>query len=206
MRRKLSLALNAGISVAVLVSWGRMFFAFEEGSLASVRWASLKYFTVLSNLLAGITALITLIVLLRRSGENPRWLNGLRWAATVAVLVTMLTVMLFLGFIYGHGPLLSGYQLWMHLLVPLMALADYLLLPAPAPALRASWIPVLPTLVYGVCYMVNALTGGPEQDWYFLARGSVVTAVISSLVMLAATWLLGALVRLGKKAVPGETD
>ncbi len=200
MRRKLSLALNAGIALAVGVNWYRMFFSFTEGgALSSVKWASLKYFTVLSNLLAGITALITLAVLLRRRGELPRWLAGLRWAAVTSVLLTFLTVMLFLGFLYGHAALLVDFQLWFHLLVPLMALADFLLLPQPVPALKESWIPVLPMLIYGVCYMANALTGGPEQDWYFLARGSVVTAVISSLVMIAGTWCIALLVRLGKK-------
>ena len=199
MRRRLSLVLNTGIVLAVGVSWSRMFFAFEGGTLASVRWASLKYFTVLSNLLAGITALVTLAVLLRRKGDVPRWLNGLRWAAAASVLLTMLTVMLFLGFIYGHASLLQGFQLWMHLLVPLMVLGDYLLLPAPVPAMRESWIPVLPMLLYGVFYMVNALTGGPEQDWYFLARGNASTAAVSSLAMLAGTWCIGILVRWGKR-------
>ena len=199
MRRKLSLFLNAGIALAVGVSWARMFFAFEGGTLASVRWGSLKYFTVLSNLLAGITALITLVHLLRRSGDIPRWLNGLRWAAATAVLLTFLTVMLFLGFIYGHAALLVSYQLWMHLLVPLMALVDYLLLPAEPLPLRQSWIPVLPTLLYGIGYMINAGVNGPEADWYFLVRGSLLTGVISALAMVAGTWCIGLLVRWGEK-------
>jgi ABC-type lipoprotein release transport system permease subunit len=88
MRRKLSLVLNAAIALAVAANWYRMFFAFEGGALASVRWGSLKYFTVQSNLLAGVTALITLGFLLRKAGELPRWLRSLRWAATVSVLLT----------------------------------------------------------------------------------------------------------------------
>ena len=199
MRRKLSLVLNAAIALAAAVNWYRMFFAFEGGALASVQWGSLKYFTVLSNLLAGITALITLVYLLAGRGEIPRWLNCLRWAAAVSVLLTLLTVMCFLGFIYGHGPLLVGFQLWFHLLVPLMALADYLLLPADVPTVKESWIPVLPMLIYGICYMVNVAVNGQSGDWYFLVRGSLVSGVISALAMVAATWCIALLVRWGKK-------
>ncbi len=203
MRRKLSLALNAAIALAVGLNWYRMFFAFEEGALASVRWGSLKYFTVQSNLLAGLTALITLVFLLRKrgagAGEIPRWLSGLRWAAATAVLLTLFTVMCFLGFIYGHGALLTDFQLWFHLLVPLMALGDFLLLPAEPLPLRLSWIPVLPTLLYGTGYMINAGLNGPKADWYFLVRGSLFTGILSALLMLGGTWCIGAAVRWLKK-------
>lgn len=199
MRRKLSLGLNAAIALAVAVNWYRMFFAFEGGALASVRWGSLKYFTVLSNLLAGVAALITLIVLLRRRDEPPRWLTRLRWAAATSVMLTLLTVMLFLGFLYGHGALLVGYQLWFHLLVPLMVLADFLLLPCAVPPVKESWLPILPMFLYGLGYMANALTGGPEQDWYFLARGSIWTALVSTVIMVSGTWVIALLIRWGKK-------
>ena len=202
MRRKLSLVLNAAIALAVAANWYRMFFAFEGGALASVRWGSLKYFTVQSTLLAGVTALITLGFLLRKAGELPRWLRSLRWAATVSVLLTLFTVMLFLGFLYGHGALLVGYQLWFHLLVPLMALGDFLLLPAPVPAVKESWLPVLPMFLYGVGYMVNAGLNGPEADWYFLVRGSALTGVISTLIMVGGTCSSGSSRPRSRKKMP----
>lgn len=201
MRRKLALALDAAIALAVGVNWHRMFFSFSEGgALTSVQWGSLKYFTVQSNLLAGITALISLGVLLRRrEGDVPRWLRHLRWAAAVSVMLTLLTVMCFLGFIYGHGPLLMGFQLWFHLLVPLMALGNFLLLPHDAPALRESWIPVAPMFLYGVGYMANVAVNGESGDWYFLVRGSLLTGVISALAMVLATWAIALAVRWLKK-------
>ena len=51
--RMLSLALNALIAAIVLAAWlGMVFAVHERGALTSRGLRSLKYFTVLSNLLA----------------------------------------------------------------------------------------------------------------------------------------------------------
>ncbi len=75
-----------------------------------------RYFTVLSNTFCAVAALLMFI-----SPENDIfWM--LKYLGTVTVTVTMLTVFLFLMPVYKtFTGLLKGYDLFMHLLTPLMA-------------------------------------------------------------------------------------
>ncbi len=138
---------------------------------SSVR-AALKYFTVLSNLLCGLSAAV---MILRASGavpDDPAIL--LKNAGTAAVTVTLLTVLLFLGPTVGWKRLLSGPDLWLHLICPLLALAAWLLWDKDPCTLKSlechlpfwtvfvSWSPVV---LYGCLYLRKVIYARPEKRW-----------------------------------------
>ena len=100
-------ALNVLLAIAVFGAWGRMVVS-GEGTLASTGLSSLKYFTVLSNLLEGFACLYWL------AGKGAKG-ERLKFVATVAVSITFLVVMTFLGPLYGYPFMFEGANLWFHL-------------------------------------------------------------------------------------------
>ena len=119
-----------------------------------------RYFTVLSNTFCAAAALLVCI--------DPA--NGvfrmLKYTATVAVTVTMLTVFVFLMPVYKtFTGLLKGSDLFMHLLTPLMAavsLCVYERHPITPFAAAAGLVPVA---VYGVWYLYNIAYAPEEKRW-----------------------------------------
>ncbi len=197
IRRRVSLALELLVAVMTPAAWCLMVFRGNHGgALSTTGLVSLRYFTVLSNLLAGAASLCCLC--LRR---RPGWLIRLRLTAAAAVALTFLTVLLMLGPLYGFLSMYRGANLWFHLILPLASCVGFVLLDGPRPLPRsAAWPAVLPMLLYGLGYCGNILAHGKGQgpatnDWYgFLNWGWAIGAVIFAALGLV-TWLSAQLLR-----------
>lgn len=209
---RLSMAAKGALVLLVSFAWVEMLTR-AGGSLSSTGLRSLRYFTVLSNLLCGLAALIHLLALLR--GSVPAWVRRLSFAGTVAVGVTLLVVLIFLGPLYGYPELLRGANLWFHLVIPVLAILDHILLePGERPGFRDTFMAMLPTLLYGLGYLTNILVNGVGEwpdtnDWYaFTAWGLPVGICIFAAILLL-TWgialALRALGRLRLRRTQGET-
>ena len=204
------IVLDILIVLLTVVAWVMMVLGVgeERGVLSSMGLGSLKYFTVQSNLLSELACLVDAIWILRTKGRvevAPGWLEGLRCAATTAVMVTMLTTFLFLVSIYGLIPLLRGANLLFHLVLPLMAVAGFCIVdPRRPPTRRVAMAGALPTLIYGLGYYANILVNGVGEwpntnDWYGFARWGVDKAPIALLVMVLLSLLIAlGLVALGR--------
>ena len=205
-RRVASTILNIAIAVAVIWAWLAMMFRFENGLLSSRGWASLKYFTVLSNLLQAAASAAYVIAALRSlargGGGIPRGVALLKYAAAVSVSLTFLTVMLFLGPVFGYGGMFAGSNLFFHLLVPLAAAFDFCTLDREGTfSLRDSLIAVVPMLLYGAGYVLNILVNGVTgNDWYGFAAGGVETFPLVFAAMALATWGVALILRLPRRA------
>ncbi len=123
----------------------------------------LRYFTVQSNLLCAVAAL--LVAVCRLCGGAPQWVLLLKYAATAAVTVTMLTVLFFLGPRIGYKPLLSGPDLWLHLICPVLAIVSYALWDKPEMPFGAVALGLLPVLLYGVLYLYRVVYAPEEKRW-----------------------------------------
>ena len=181
LRKRLYFALECFVALMTPAAWGEMmFYTAERERLALSGLANLRYFTVLSNLFAGLASLLCLIVYLRRRKtvlHMPLWLVRLRSVAVSAVMVTFLTVALFLGPVYGFETMYVRANFWFHLILPLASLAGWFLIPAPTLPFRATLLSMIPVAVYAVFYCGNILLHGvglyPDtNDWYgFLTWG-----------------------------------
>ena len=169
-RTRLALICKGVLVLLTAYAWGQMILR-AGGVLSSTGLRSLRYFTVLSNLLCGISAFIHLIVLLAK-GTAPVRILRLSYVAAAAVGVTLMVVLLFLGPLYGYGAMLQGANLWFHLVIPLLAVLDHWLLePGRERSRREIPLAVIPTVLYGVCYLANILLNGVGEwpdtnDWY----------------------------------------
>ena len=202
MRRILSALACLLIAAAVLVSWGGMALAVtDNGRLSAPGLWSLKYFTVLSNLLCAASSLLWALWRLLRRGEPPRWLCLLKLAGVASVALTLLTVLIFLGPLYGYRDMFSGVNFWLHLLVPAAALLEYLLLSGvPAPTLRGSLAAILPVGLYGTVYLLNILLHGLgdepfARDIYGFCQWGLPVGGLIFLALVALTWGMALLLR-----------
>ena len=144
-----------------------------------------RYFTVQSNAFCAAAALLLCLF------PDAAWAWTLKFVATAAVTVTMLTVLCFLGRLYGYRALLQGSDLIMHLINPLLALVSFCGFERRGlrfPLLLAGLIPVL---LYGAHYFYRILLCAPEKRWedfYGFNRGG--RWYVSLPAMLSATLLI----------------
>ena len=167
----ISVGINAAIAVAVPWAWFGM--RDGQGRLSAARRKSLKFFTVLSNLLMGFAS-AAYVIAMSIPGDVPGAIVLLKYVSTVSVAVTFATVMLFLGPRMGYGPLFKGSNLLFHLIVPLLAILDFVLFDRSGPIfLKDAPLGMIPVLLYGTGYLCNLIIRGVEgNDWYGFARGS----------------------------------
>ncbi len=199
-----SAAAKVLLALLVALAWVQMLTR-AGGNLSSTGLRSLRYFTVLSNLLCGAAALIHLAFLLRKS--VPSWVLRLSYVAAVAVGVTLMVVLLFLGPLYGYRSMLEGANLWFHLVIPLLAILDHILLEqGERPAFRDTLLAMLPPFLYGLGYAANLLINGfggewPDtNDWYLFFHWGTAVGIIIYAAILALSWGIALALRaLGKK-------
>ncbi len=212
MRRWISLVLELFTAVMVPIAWSMMLFkAGANGALSSAGLTSLKYFTVLSNLLAGLGSLLSAIFMIKGARKKrllPGWLLYLRFVGAAAVSVTFLTVLLLLGPVYGHYRLYNGANLWFHLIIPLVSAAGFVLLRSgKSITLKGSLISAAPTVVYGMGYIANMLINGVSgNDFYgFLTWGTPAGIGIFAF-LIAMTWGVSLLLRLPHRGGTARVD
>lgn len=200
-----AIAINMIIAVMEPVAWGMMLFSRSDVPLTAMGLWSLRYFTVLSNLFLGLAALIYLIFqvrsLFRKEKQIPVWAHRLLYIATVAVTVTLMTVLLFLGPTMGYGAMFVGANFWFHLALPVMAIIGFAFFISGKPlSFKETLLGTLSTLVYGIFYVGNILINGVGQgaatnDWYGFTMWGVEFMPVVFAVMLLATWLFAIVLR-----------
>ena len=124
----------------------------------------LRYFTALSNLFCAAASLA--VVIARLCGYVPPFILAVKFVGTAAVAVTFLTVMLFLGpFVYDYKTLLTGPDLWLHLVCPVLAVISCILWDRPAMPFGMAMTGILPVLLYGALYLYHVVYAAPEKRW-----------------------------------------
>ena len=154
--------LIALITLIIVVSFFR-----KEGQWVPERGKfALRFFTTLSNLLCAAACLLTALAI--NAGGIPEWIWMLKYIGTAAVTVTMLTVLFFLAPSFGKGALkvlLSGTDLFMHLITPLLALVSFCVFEKRGMTFCQSLWGMLPVVLYGPVYLYKILFALPEKRW-----------------------------------------
>ena len=154
--------LIALITLIIVVSFFR-----KEGQWVPERGKfALRFFTTLSNILCAAACLLTALAI--NAGGIPEWIWMLKYIGTAAVTVTMLTVLFFLAPSFGKGALkvlLSGTDLFMHLIIPLLALVSFCVFEKRGMTFCQSLWGMLPVVLYGPVYLYKILFALPEKRW-----------------------------------------
>ena len=163
----------------------------EEGALQSSGIENFKFYTVLTNVFCGLVAAVYLLfVLLKKDTDKVR---VFKLAAVCGVAITFAVVAFMFGPLYGYPQFYKRGNLFFHLLEPLVAMAEFILIRRKKIPFKYTVIAAVPTLLYGIGYMLNILingVGGPwpdTNDFYaFLSWGWPVGIAIFAVITLSA--------------------
>ncbi len=156
-----------------------------------------KYYTTLSNVLCAIASLVVIIALL--AGHVPQAVTLLKYCGTVAVTVTLLTVLFFLAPAAGGlKPLITGSGFFLHLVNPLLAILTNILWEKPVGPFWIVLLGALSVLLYGVVYLYRVVVmpaGTGWEDFYgFNKEGkwriSFAFMLIGGLLISLVLWLI----------------
>ena len=121
---------------------------------------SLRFFTILSNLFCALSALLLVL-------SSSYWAWLLKYVGTIAVTVTLLTVMFFLGPNMGFKQMFSGKDLYLHLCGPLMAIVSFCFLERRYNlSFPLSLLGILPVIIYGFVYLFEVVILKNWEDFY----------------------------------------
>ena len=204
IRGKIQAAFNVIIIVFVGTGTSIMMNNTTSGSgLTAVGFENFKFFTVLSNELCGVVAVLWLIFWL----INKSFPAMLKLITASAVGLTFLIIAAFLAPMYPQLNLYDGSNLYFHLLVPLVAMVEFILMEVKEEiSFRYTLIAAACSLIYGLGYYINIVKNGigewPDtNDWYgFLNWGYPIGFVIFGFIILM-NWGMACLLRFLNKLI-----
>ena len=158
---------------------------------------NLKYFTVLSNELCGIVAVMRLFALLK--GRQQDFIL-LKFVAAAAVGLTFLIIVAFLQPMYPEINMFQRANLWFHLIVPLTAMLEFVLLDAEKLTFRSTFAAAIPSLVYGFGYLINILVNGVgswpnTNDWYGFVNWGLPVGIGIFAAVVIMNWGIACILR-----------
>ena len=154
---------------------------------------ALRFFTTLSNVLCAVASLLVLLTL-RQGVPFGVWL--LKYIGTVAVGVTFMTVMVFLGPTMGYRDQLKGFAFYLHVSGPLIAAIPFCFLERWYPlSFALSLTGMLPVILYGTVYLNRVVVAKRWDDFYGFNRSgkwqiSFSAMVAGSFLLCIVLWLL----------------
>lgn len=157
-----SIIVNAAIFITTAVITIGLFR--EEGKWQPEKGIkAFRFFTVLSNELCAVSALVMAISQARGSASPGVVL--FKYLGTVSVTVTLLTVLFFLGPTMGYRVLLSGRDLYLHLIGPLMAIVSFCFLEKKGMPPGTALLGMLPVVLYGSVYLYKVVLSPQDKRW-----------------------------------------
>lgn len=208
---KARFVINVLIVAFVGIAWLMMVFG-EEGMLSSGGLSSLKYFTTLSNVFEGVASIVWLMMntdmgKTSKSEQGVRFADLLKYVACVCVGLTFLTVMIFLGPMFGYDHMFTHANLWFHLVIPLLSMGEFVFFNRAEVRIRENFAAVVPMLLYGTVYLVNILINGMGEypntnDLYGFATWGIPIGIVIFAVLCGITYGIGLVLRLANKKMP----
>jgi len=197
-------ALFALVAIAAITT--EVVTLIERGKFEPFNFFS--YFTVESNLFAAAILLLSAFAVQR--GERQGWLDHLRGAAALYMLITGITFSVLLAGIEGaEFTAVPWDNFVLHYLMPIVMAVDWLIDP---PAHRIEFRPALAWLAFPILYAVYSLIRGGIVGWYpypFLdpdERGYLGVLVTSAFLIALAIGLIWLLLRIADRAANQLSD
>ena len=197
---------NVLIMALVIAAVFSMFFG-SGGVLQSSNWYAFKFFTVDSNVLVGLTSLLSAIFLWKKGGDYPSWLIKLKLASTVSVGITFFTVAFYLGPIYSYSLMIEGPNLFMHLIVPVLSMVTFLLLePRANLKFKYNFTSIIPVTIYGIAYLINVAATNDYgnvagNDWYAFGTFGFGIGLVCLIVIIIMGFLISIGLSIGNKKI-----
>ena len=200
----INLILSTFIVVGVFASVARNLVAQPTEIVEEVGLKTFRMFTVLSNMLVGITASMSIPFAVdgirQKNYHLPRWIVDLTLISVSSITLTFVISVFLLAPRAGFIPiLLSGSNLFMHTLIPISAIVLFLFInPYHTVKLKTALLALLPVIAYAVTYFISAIAVGEENGgwrdhyhfqelmpWYYTAAIILALTFIISISLMA---------------------
>ena len=164
---------------------------------AKPKHALFRYFTALSNIYCAMASIA--LVICSIAGNVPRGIILWKYSGTCAVTLTFLTVMLFLGpTMKNYKGLLTGYDFFLHLLCPVLAVVSYIVFEKREFAFYIVIYGFLPIMIYVALYyykVMHAPEGRRWKDFYGFNRTgkwpiSMAAVLLSAFLISVVLWVI----------------
>lgn len=188
-------------TIAMILGYNFMSKPGDPIVLSATHWKAFKFFTVDSNVLAGLVALCSFVYgILQSKGKvknQPVALKYFQLAAATGVTLTMMVTAFFLapkgGADWMHYYLDTNF--FFHLIVPLLCVVEFVCFEPMKMPFKFTPLGVIPMFIYTCCYIPHVLlhleNGKPvyDYDFYGFFGGHVNNMYFVIPLMLVITWL-----------------
>ena len=168
----------------------------------------LKYYTVDSNIFAAVAALImvidNVIVIFRKKQRVSSFALTMKYISAVALTVTFITVVCYLGPTAGFHKAFGGRNFVMHLIVPFLVLLSFLFFEKGEITFFHSFMSIFPTFIYSGFYIYNVVFASNWKDIYYLNKNNAWQ--ISFTAMNLGTMLVGIIIWLLHRKSTGNIE
>ena len=203
MRGLLSLIFNVALIALTVYSVFQFFISTGQGNMQVSGFTCFRYFTILSNVFAALTCAA---VLPDAAKSLVRGVDGLshgamllKFMGTVAVTVTLVVVLVFLGPTMGYDMMFTGSSLHLHLICPLLAIVSFCFFErGGAVSKKETMLGDLSVIAYGTVYLIMVVITGIWPDFYGFNRGGM--WYVSYPVILLSGYVLSLAVRAAHNA------
>ena len=203
MKKKISLMINVLIVLLTIFASFIMFTGTKithgaEPILETTKLGMFKFYTVDSNLLMGITALI-FIILQVKNKKISKNMYKLKLMSTTSVALTFLVVFAYLGQIAQEGikSMLQNSNLFFHLIIPLLSIINFTIFEKTGKLkLKDTIYGIIPTLIYGIIYTTNVLIHAENgkvssvYDWYWFVQNGIKSAIILAPTIILISYII----------------
>ncbi|MCR5553756.1 MAG: hypothetical protein K6F08_03340 [bacterium] len=161
----------------------------------------LKFFTLQSNIFAGITAFLYIIYLIREQKTQKRIpfaVRIVRYIATIDLILTFLVVALFLGFLVeeGYFSLYVNCNFFFHFAIPVISTISFIFFEEmPKLKIKHTFIALIHVFLYSIFYLVVVLTHFKDgavdlvYDWYAFAQRGLIIAFVCAVIIFGVSYL-----------------
>ena len=193
-KKKVRLIYNSIMVAFVLYAWLIMFFNTKEGMLTSKGFVNLKFYTTLSNIFAAVVAGVWIADHVKKKDSPVLSLWKLMSASAVGV--TFMVVLGFLGPLYGFGTMYVGSNFFLHLVVPVMAMIEFVVFNERKLTVKDNLFVIFPPLVYGTVYVINTFINGlAGNDIYGFLRWGYPIGLLIFVAICFVAFLIGMVLR-----------
>jgi hypothetical protein len=222
MKKKLKMSLVINITIFLLTVFstivmmaGIRFMHGVEPVLEVTKLGVFKFFTVDSNILVGLIALLFALeeikLLKGTKKEISNKLYILKLLSTTAVSITFIVVFTYLGAIVEGGipAMLQNSNMFFHLVIPVLSIITFVLFEKDNKLkMKDTIYGIFPTVIYGLFYLTNIIIHmkngkvSPQYDWYWFVQNGVWTAIIVMPFMLLVSYIISLILfKLNKKVI-----
>jgi len=200
-RNTISLILN--IAMVIMVVYSIAFFFSKIGQSKGVGNMSVggfycfRFFTIDSNVLAATASLLLIPFNIKSIKSNkdelPTNLLLFKFIGTIAVTLTLMVVLLFLGPMNGYPKMFEDVNIYLHLICPLISLISFMFFEKGLTIDSKKVVyGLIPVIIYGTIYAINVLVIKVWEDFYHFNIGGY--WYITYLVIILATYLFSLIV------------